>query len=58
MAHDERSPKNRALEAIRARPDVLAAGVISAVPFSGTLNNTVIASPGGVKAFVGSTITR
>ena len=36
----------RALEAIRARPDVVAAGVVSAVPFSGAMNNSVIAAEG------------
>src|SRR6185436_13031404 len=35
--------QRRALEAIRARPDVIAAGAVSAVPFSGAVNNSVIA---------------
>lgn len=42
--------ERRALDAIRARPDVLSAGVVSAVPFSGAPNNSVIAAEGHVMA--------
>jgi predicted permease len=38
--------ERRALEAIRARPDVLSAGIVSTVPFSGALTNSVIAAEG------------
>jgi predicted permease len=38
--------ERRALEAIRARPDVMDAGLVSAVPFSGTASNSVIAAEG------------
>jgi predicted permease len=38
--------QRRALEMIRARPDVIAAGAVSTVPFSGAVNNSVIAAEG------------
>src|SRR4029078_12445702 len=38
--------ERRTLEAMRARADVVAAGVISAVPFSGSANSNVIVAEG------------
>jgi predicted permease len=40
--------KTRALEALRALPDVTAAGLTTAVPFSGNFNNNVILAEGYV----------